>query len=90
MEHASMRGSPSIYDDSEDAGDEMEYKIVATEGIVSNEWKRLGKGLVRGLQVDRERVRAGMLEDVGRWGTSSVESWAPRRVNPEVDVYVGA
>lgn len=90
MEHASMRGSPSIYDDSEDAGDEMEYKIVATEGIVSNEWKRLGKGLVRGLQVDRERVRAGMLEDVGRWGTSSVESWAPRRVNPEVDIYVGA
>ena len=88
-----MRGSPSIYDDSGDAGDEMEYrseKIRAVDGMVSNEWKRLGNGLVRGLQVDRERVRAGKREDAGRRGTGSVESWAPRRVNPEVDLYVGA
>lgn len=95
MEHASPRGSPSIYDDGGFEGDEMEHgngKIAAVGGLVSNEWKRLGKGLVRGLEVERERerVKKGTLEDAGRWGSSSVESWAPKRVNPEVEMYVGA
>ncbi|MCJ1243104.1 hypothetical protein MMC30_000301 [Trapelia coarctata] len=80
---AGMRGSPSIYDESGDAGDEMEFACLG-------EWKRLGKGLVRGLMVERERVRWGEMEEAGRWGSSSVESWAPRRVNPEVDMYVRA
>ena len=92
FEHASMRGSPSIYD-----GDGESRYGGGTEGatgqgieVVTDEWRRLGKGLVRGLEQQREKIKAGELECAGRWGTSSVDSWAPRRMNPEVDLYVGA
>lgn len=98
MEHASLRGSPSIYDDSGYDADDVDYvgngngdgKIAAADGLVSREWRRLGMGLVRGLEVERERVRNGAWEDAGRWGSASVEGWAPRRVNPEVEMYVRA
>lgn len=102
MEHASPRGSPSIYDDGGYDADDADYvgngnrsgngkgKIAAVDGLVSQEWRRLGMGLVRDLEVERERVRKGAWEDAGRWGSASVESWAPRRVNPEVEMYVRA
>jgi hypothetical protein len=96
----SIRDTPSIYDDGSsemgrqnDLTEEIRYGLgmpglKGVDGVVSNEWKKLGMGLLRGLEMEREKIRKGELEEAGRWGTSSVESWAPRRVNPEVDMYI--
>ncbi|MCJ1380384.1 hypothetical protein MMC17_003487 [Xylographa soralifera] len=64
--------SPSIYDEG-------------GEGEGQSEWVRLGKELVAGLEVQRERGVG-----LGVKGKASVGSFAWGRTNPEVDSYVGA
>ena len=92
LEHRSMRGSPSIYDGDGDSRYDCGNEGTVGQGleVVTDEWRRLGKGLVRGLELQREKVETGELEEAGRWGTTSVDSWAPRRANPEVELYVCA
>ena len=90
LEHRGMRNSPSIYDGDGESRYECGTEGTAGPGVevVTEEWRRLGKGLVKGLELQRDKIEAGELEEAGRWGTTSVDSWAPRRTNPEVDIYV--